>query len=286
MSHPARPPRVVRHADIDSNKLRLARRFRQAPTAAEATAWQILRDRAIFGLKFRRQQLIAGFIVDFYCPAQRLVLELDGGAHDDPTQRERDLDRSQILSREPDFASRTRNGQPGRPPGSPATKRIRPAGSRRTRRAGDPNEADGRAGPLWVSGPKSGSLLSTTVSEASAWRRSVGRAGGVGSPSGLSVVAEGAARQPLHEGACHRETDGGEGVGEVSLRPRDGAKRFDLALGPRGEKLVTARPRGTRRSRGRPIHGDASRGSCAPRSGRGPAPPSAPRTLARCGSAP
>src|ERR1700679_2810851 len=98
MSHSARPPRVVRHADIDSNKLRLARRFRQAPPAAEATAWQILRDRAIFGLTFRRQQLIAGFIVDFYCPAQRLVLELPGGAHDDPTQRERDLDRSQILS--------------------------------------------------------------------------------------------------------------------------------------------------------------------------------------------
>src|ERR1700679_1385155 len=62
-----------------------------------ARAVRILRDRAIFGLTFRRQQLIAGFIVDFYCPAQRLVLELDGGAHDDPTQRERDLDRSQIL---------------------------------------------------------------------------------------------------------------------------------------------------------------------------------------------
>lgn len=99
MSHPARPPPVLRHADIDSNKLRLARRFRQAPTAAEATAWHILRDRAIFGLKFRRQQIIAGFIVDFYCPAQRLVLELDGGAHDDPTQRERDLDRTQALRR-------------------------------------------------------------------------------------------------------------------------------------------------------------------------------------------
>lgn len=97
MSHPARPPRVIRHADIDSNKLRLARRFRQAPTAAEAAAWQILRDRAIFGLKFRRQQIIAGFLVDFYCPAQRLVLELDGGVHDDPTQREHDLDRTQIL---------------------------------------------------------------------------------------------------------------------------------------------------------------------------------------------
>jgi len=97
MSHSSRPPCVIRHADIDSNKLRLARRFRQAPTVAEAAAWQILRDRAIFGLKFRRQRLIAGFIVDFYCPAQRLVLELDGGAHDDPTQRRRDLDRTQAL---------------------------------------------------------------------------------------------------------------------------------------------------------------------------------------------
>jgi leucyl-tRNA synthetase len=94
MSHPSRPPRVTRRADIDANKLELARRLRQAPTAAEATAWQILRARALHGLKFRRQQVIAGFIVDFYCPSQRLVLELDGGVHDDPTQRERDRTRT------------------------------------------------------------------------------------------------------------------------------------------------------------------------------------------------
>jgi very-short-patch-repair endonuclease len=97
MSHPARPPRVIRHADIDSNKLRLARRFRQAPTDAKAAVWQILRDRAIFGLKFRRQQLVAGFVVDFYCPSQRLVLELDGGVHDDPDRRERDRLRTEAL---------------------------------------------------------------------------------------------------------------------------------------------------------------------------------------------
>jgi very-short-patch-repair endonuclease len=97
MSHPARPPRVIRHADIDSNKLRLARRFRQAPTDAKAAVWQILRDRAIFGLKFRRQQLVAGFVVDFYCPSQRLVLELDGGVHDDPDRRERDRVRTEAL---------------------------------------------------------------------------------------------------------------------------------------------------------------------------------------------
>jgi very-short-patch-repair endonuclease len=97
MSHSSRPPRVLRHADIDANKLKLAKRFRQAPTDAEATAWQILRDRAIFGLKFRRQQLIAGFVVDFYCPSQRLVLELDGGVHDDPARRERDRVRTEAL---------------------------------------------------------------------------------------------------------------------------------------------------------------------------------------------
>jgi very-short-patch-repair endonuclease len=97
MSHPARPPRILRHADIDSNKLRLARRFRQAPTAAEAAAWQILRNRAIFGLKFRRQQIVAGFVVDFYCPSQRLVLELDGGVHHDPDRRERDRLRTAAL---------------------------------------------------------------------------------------------------------------------------------------------------------------------------------------------
>ena len=96
MSHPARP-RVVRRADIDAHKLQRARRFRRAPTAVEAVAWQILRDRALCGLKLRRQQVIAGFIVDFYCPSQRLVLELDGGVHDDPTQREHDQARTEVL---------------------------------------------------------------------------------------------------------------------------------------------------------------------------------------------
>jgi very-short-patch-repair endonuclease len=97
MGRHARPPRVIRRADIDSNKLQLARRLRKAATEAEAAAWQLLRDRALFGLKFRRQQLIAGFVVDFYCSSQRLVLELDGGVHDDPDQRERDRIRTEAL---------------------------------------------------------------------------------------------------------------------------------------------------------------------------------------------
>jgi hypothetical protein len=102
-------------------------------------------------------------------------------------------------------------------------------------------------------------LINTTVSSLSAWPRDVGRAARAGRPARLTVVAEGAARQPAQEDAGDREPDGGEGVGEVSLRPRDGAHRRDLALWPRGEKLATVRPRGRRRSRGRRTHGDASR---------------------------
>ncbi len=78
MTHPTRPASIIVHADIDARKLTLARTFRRAPTPAEAAAWQILRNRGLFGLKFRRQQVIAGFIVDFYCSAARLALELDG----------------------------------------------------------------------------------------------------------------------------------------------------------------------------------------------------------------
>jgi very-short-patch-repair endonuclease len=98
MSRPTRPAPIIVHADIDARKLALARAFRRAPTAAEATAWQILRDRGLFGLKFRRQQVIAGFIVDFYCASARLALELDGRVHDDPDQRADDAARRDALA--------------------------------------------------------------------------------------------------------------------------------------------------------------------------------------------
>ena len=44
----------------------------------------------MFGLKFRRQVPIENFIVDFYCHELRLIIELDGGVHDDPKQVRRD----------------------------------------------------------------------------------------------------------------------------------------------------------------------------------------------------
>jgi very-short-patch-repair endonuclease len=79
------------------DKLGRARLFRQSPTSSEAMLWQGLRRRLVVGLKFRRQHVIAGYVVDFYCPALRLVIEVDGGVHD--AQRERDEQRTVHLAR-------------------------------------------------------------------------------------------------------------------------------------------------------------------------------------------
>ena len=67
-------------------KLALARQLRREPTPAERHAWSLLRNRRLLGLRFRRQHVLHGFIVDFYCPALKLVLEVDGNPHDDATQ--------------------------------------------------------------------------------------------------------------------------------------------------------------------------------------------------------
>src|SRR5258708_40351393 len=73
--------------------------MRRVGNAAERAAWKQLRDRRCLGLKFRRQQVIEGFIVDFYCEARRLIVEIDGGVHDDPTRRLLDEDRTAAIQR-------------------------------------------------------------------------------------------------------------------------------------------------------------------------------------------
>ena len=58
-----------------------ARRLRKNQTDAENALWYHLRARRLAGLKFRRQQPIGPFIVDFACVERCLVVELDGGQH-------------------------------------------------------------------------------------------------------------------------------------------------------------------------------------------------------------
>lgn len=59
-----------------------ARRMRREPTRAEGLLWEHLRKRRLGGYKFRQQHIIQRFIVDFYCPIARLVVEIDGSVHD------------------------------------------------------------------------------------------------------------------------------------------------------------------------------------------------------------
>src|SRR3989442_3188012 len=66
----------------NAQRFAIARQLRRAASPPERYAWSLLRNRSVLGLKFRRQHVLHGFIVDFYCAARRLVLELEGDVHD------------------------------------------------------------------------------------------------------------------------------------------------------------------------------------------------------------
>lgn len=72
-----------------------ARDYRKEPTPSEDTLWRALRGRRLDGCKFRRQQPIGPFIVDFFCAGRALIVEVDGSVH--ATQEERDTERQAVL---------------------------------------------------------------------------------------------------------------------------------------------------------------------------------------------
>ena len=59
-----------------------ARSLRMADNFAEVIFWSFVKNASFHGLRFRRQKAIGNFIVDFYCPALQLVIEVDGGIHE------------------------------------------------------------------------------------------------------------------------------------------------------------------------------------------------------------
>jgi very-short-patch-repair endonuclease len=73
----------------------VARGFRKAPTPQRGDPLAGVAGRGAGRRKFRRQQPIGPFIVDFYCSTERLIVEVDGGVHE--TQRERDSERQALL---------------------------------------------------------------------------------------------------------------------------------------------------------------------------------------------
>lgn len=71
----------LRSRCVAPTKLMLAKQFHRETTPAERTLWKAVRRKQVQGFRFRRQQVIEGFIVDFYCHGARLVIEVDGEIH-------------------------------------------------------------------------------------------------------------------------------------------------------------------------------------------------------------
>lgn len=86
---------IVIGAKIKSDKHNRARELRQNMTPGEKVLWDHLRTKKFKGFHFRRQQVIDGYIADFYCHAAGLVIEVDGLIHD--SQKEYDAERDQAL---------------------------------------------------------------------------------------------------------------------------------------------------------------------------------------------
>jgi very-short-patch-repair endonuclease len=84
----------------NNRSLNLAKNFRQRQTDAENLLWNQLRDRKLNGVKFRRQHCIGKYIVDFACLKKKLIIEIDGGRHNDSAKKADDEQRTAWLEAE------------------------------------------------------------------------------------------------------------------------------------------------------------------------------------------
>ena len=84
------PKQILTGQHVAEEKVIASKSMRKAMTPAEARLWERLRNRQLKNAKFRRQQIIAGFIADFYCHESALVIEVDGPIHEAQHDAERD----------------------------------------------------------------------------------------------------------------------------------------------------------------------------------------------------
>ncbi|MBU2598127.1 MAG: DUF559 domain-containing protein [Actinobacteria bacterium] len=73
---------------MNSKFTNIAKNLRRNSTKAENLLWRYLRAKQLDGLKFRRQQTIGNYIVDFVCFEKKIIMEVDGGQH--ATKKEKD----------------------------------------------------------------------------------------------------------------------------------------------------------------------------------------------------
>ena len=77
-----------------------AKKLRANTTPHERILWRALKEFPTEGTHFRRQAPIGSYVVDFFCPAKRLIIELDGGHHNDDATAKRDNERQAWLEQE------------------------------------------------------------------------------------------------------------------------------------------------------------------------------------------
>jgi len=71
--------------------------LRNRSTSAEAALWNILKSKNLEGRKFRRQYSIDNYIVDFCCPSEKIIIELDGDSHGEYHKIQKDEIRDNFL---------------------------------------------------------------------------------------------------------------------------------------------------------------------------------------------
>ena len=93
----ASAPRIRSASTFGGRRPGLARALRRESTDAESVLWLQLRGRNVAGVKFRRQQAMGPYVLDFYCHERNLVVEVDGGHHFEPEQETYDARRTAWL---------------------------------------------------------------------------------------------------------------------------------------------------------------------------------------------
>ncbi len=87
---------MTKHYNKSSEKEK-RRKLRQNQTNAEELVWRYLRNKQMLGYKFKRQYSVDHFVIDFYCPELKLAVEVDGESHNNPEQKEYDVQRQKYL---------------------------------------------------------------------------------------------------------------------------------------------------------------------------------------------
>ena len=80
------------------NKTILARNLRKNSTIQERRLWNLLKNRQFHNLKFKRQQPVGDYIVDFICKEAKIIIEIDGGQHNELENIEYDKTRTEYLN--------------------------------------------------------------------------------------------------------------------------------------------------------------------------------------------